>query len=215
MVNIRRLQAELAPSDLFVSRESVQAIFDSASQSALKSALKSVLDSDGRLILKSTIQSILDAPDPTPEPTPASEPTPDTRPIWPRRPELIYKQYLIEKEAWLTAHPDVQPASYRTARGLEVYSERWCRRNCKYLPKDRLDLQTETLLDQDPDWTIEEISAWLDNAALEEQEVEQQVEAEIIAAGGYGQSRDRDVSRIMRGFQTDYLAQMEQYRFVQ
>jgi hypothetical protein len=56
-------------------------------------------------------------------PSPASE-APATRPIWPGRPELLYKQYLAEKEAWLTAHLDVRLANYRTARGLEVYSVR-------------------------------------------------------------------------------------------
>jgi hypothetical protein len=119
MVNIRRLQAEFAPppasNSPFIPRATIQAIVDSASQSVLKSALQSVLDSSGELILKSTIQSILEAPEPTPEPPP------DTRPIWPGRIELLYKQYLTEKEAWLTAHPDVQLANYRTARGLEVY----------------------------------------------------------------------------------------------
>jgi hypothetical protein len=212
IVNIRRQNQELAAesaiaSTFFIPRLKVQEIVNSVSgQSVLKPLLQSILDSGDELILKSTIKSILD--------TPPVPPT-DTRPIWPGRPELLYKQYLIEKEAWLTAHPDIQPANYRTARGLEVYSERWCRRNCRYLPKDRLDLQTETLLDQEPNWTIEEISAWLDNDALKDQEVEQQVETELITAGGFGQSRERGVSRVVRGFGTDYEAQIEQYRFVQ
>ena len=216
IVNIRRQNEELAAesaaaSKFFIPRLQVQEIVNSVSgQSVLKPLLQSILDSGNELILKSTIQEILDAPELT------LEPPLDTRLIWPGRIELLYKQYLIEKEAWLSAHPDIQLANYRTARGLEVYSERWCRRNRKYLPKNRLDLQTKTLLeDQDPDWTIEEISAWLDNAALEEQEVEQQVEAEIIAVGGYGQSRERGVSRILRSFGADYEALMEQYRFVQ
>jgi hypothetical protein len=137
----------------------------------------------------------------------------DTRPIWPHRPELIYKQYLTEKEAWLRAHPDVQPANYRTERGLEVYSRRWCNENRRYLGKDRLNLQTETLLDQAPNWTIEQISAWLDYKALEDEEIERQVEAEFIAEGGF--SRERGVFKTrMAGYRANYEAQRAQYRFV-
>jgi hypothetical protein len=75
---------------------------------------------------------------------PATPAAPDTRPIWPGRPELLYKQYLAEKEAWLTAHLDIQPANYRTARGLEVYSVRWCNENRRYLPRERINIETET-----------------------------------------------------------------------
>ena len=46
------------------------------------------------------------APESTPELTPESTIIiPDTRPIWPGRPELIYRQYLAEKEAWLADNP--------------------------------------------------------------------------------------------------------------
>jgi hypothetical protein len=64
------------------------------------------------------------------EPTP--KPTPDTRPIWPGRIELIYKQYLVEKEAWLTTHLTVRPCNYRQKRGLESYSPRWCKEQSRY-----------------------------------------------------------------------------------
>ena len=109
----------------------------------------------------------------TPEPTLASELTPDTRPIWPGRPELIYKQYLIEKEAWLTAHLTVRHSNYREKRGFESYSPRYCKEQSRYLPDHRLDLETETVVEGRPHWTTEEVHAWLDNEALEEQEVEQ------------------------------------------
>jgi histone H3/H4 len=120
-VNIRQLQAEFTPHEStsstsnsasqVIPRATVQAILNSASQSsgqsALQSALQSILDLGSQLIPKATIQRILEAhPAPPPEPSPelSPEPSPDTRPIWPGRPELIYKQYLIEKEAWLTSH---------------------------------------------------------------------------------------------------------------
>jgi hypothetical protein len=149
-------------------------------------------------------------------PSPTSSEAPaalDTRPIWPGRPELLYKQYLAKKEAWLIAHLDVQPANYRTARGLEVYSVRWCNENRRYLPRERIDLQTETELDEALNWTHEEISAWLDNDALKDQEIEQEVEAELISAGGFGQNNERGVRRLQKRIRMDQEAQREQYRF--
>jgi hypothetical protein len=109
-VNIRRLQAKFAPhkplaresTSEVIPRATVQAILDSASQSqsALKSALQSVLDiGRSQFIPKETIQIILKS-HPTPPPTkPTPKPTVDTRPIWPGRIKLIYKQYIIGKEA--------------------------------------------------------------------------------------------------------------------
>jgi hypothetical protein len=159
-VNIRRLQAEFAPREPLarestsqvIPRATVQAILDSASQSqsALKLALQSVLDiGSPQFIPKETIQWILESPAPPPKPTPepTREPTPDTRPIWPGRFELIYKQYLVEKEAWLTTHPAVRPSNYREKRGLESYSPRWCKEQSRYLPDHRIDLETETILE--------------------------------------------------------------------
>jgi hypothetical protein len=143
---------------------------------------------------------------------PATPAAPDTRPIWPGRPELLYKQYLAEKEAWLIAHPDVQPANYRTTRGLEVYSVRWCNENRRYLPRERINIETETELDEAPNWTYEEISAWLDNEALKEQEIEREVEAELIAAGGFG--RQRGVGSLRKQIERNIAAEKGQYRFM-
>jgi hypothetical protein len=230
-VNIRRLQAKFAPHEPLKStldpelasqvipRATVQAILNSASRStspsALQSALQSVLDTGNpQFIPKETIQRILES-HPAPPPTePVQEPTPDTRPIWPGRIELIYKQYIVEKEAWLTAHPKVRPSNYREKRGLESYSPRWCKEQSRYLPDHRIDLETETILKGRPHWTTEEIHAWLDYEALQEQEVERQVEAELIAAGGFGQSRERGIRGVFGRVETDFQALKEQYRFV-
>ena len=125
LVNIRCIQEELdsrpqASNSPFISKEEIKAILDSVGESVLKSSLQSVLDSGDQSILKSTIQSILEStsqPDPesTSQPDPestsqpdqesTSQPDLDTCPIWPGRPELIYKKYLAEKEAWLSAYP--------------------------------------------------------------------------------------------------------------
>jgi hypothetical protein len=45
-------------------------------------------------------------------------------------------------------------------------------------------------------WVGEEVSAWLDWEKIQEQEVERQVEAEVIEAGGFGQSRRRGVKSL-------------------
>ena len=51
----------------------------------------------------------------------------DTRPIWPGRPEVIYSQYLADKEAWLASHPTIRSSNYHTAAGLKCWGIRWCK----------------------------------------------------------------------------------------
>jgi hypothetical protein len=63
-------------------------------------------------------------------------------------------------------------------------------------------------------WTTEEIHAWLDYEALQEQEVERQVEADLIAVGGLGQSKERGFQGVYSRVETDFQALKEQYRFV-
>jgi hypothetical protein len=89
---------------------------------------------------------------------------------------------------------------------------RWCNENRRYLPRERIDLQTETELDKAPNWTHEEISAWLDNNALKDQEIEKEVEAELISAGGFGQTKERGVRRLKKRLQRNQDTQREQYR---
>jgi hypothetical protein len=227
-------------ASLFVPRATVQSILDSASQSALKSALQLVLDSGDQLILKSTIQSILQlttqlVPESTPgstielvlestpgstielvpESTPGStiELVPDTRPIWPGRPELIYQQYLAEKEAWLASNPKARSAQYRRVTGLEIYPYKWIRERRQELPVQRLNLDTETLIEGIADWTNEEVSAWLDWDKIKDQEVERQVEAEVARAGGFGQSRARGSRGLWNQLEANIEARRAQYRF--
>ena len=83
----------------------------------------------------------------------------DNRPIWPGRPEVIFSQYLANRDTWLAAHPIIQTSQYRIALGLKSWSIQWCKQQVKYLPKQRLDIKTERLLDGDPNWSIEEIQA--------------------------------------------------------
>ena len=215
---------------MWVPRTTVQSILDSApSDLALQSAVDSLLQSSGQYILKSTIQSLLNstpelttqpAPESTPELTPESTIIiPDTRLIWPGRPELIYRQYLAKKEAWLADNPGVNTSdSYRTSRGLEIYSATLIRRRRYDLPLWRLDLDTETLLKDDiAEWSKEEISAWLDWKEVQDQEAtreaDKEAEAELIEAGGYGRSKERGVRGLWDRIDADIEARNVQYRF--
>jgi hypothetical protein len=142
------------------------------------------------------------------------DPEVDTRPIWPGRPELIYQAYLAEKEAWLAANPTVLPLQYRHKRGLPKWSESWCRQNKKFLPYQRLNLQSETLILGDPNWSYEELRAWLDWDQKKQEEADQEAEAELIAAGGFGRVRQGlglqgGMNRISR----EIVTEKRDYRF--
>jgi hypothetical protein len=139
----------------------------------------------------------------------------DTRPIWPGRIEVIYQAYLTEKTTWLAANPTVQPAQYRSKRGLQKWSKAACdRRSLRWhLPLKRLNLETETLIEGQPKWTDEEIHAWLDWDWQQEQVIEQQVEAEVVAAGGYGGDSRRGVGHIHRQIEAEEVTERQQYRF--
>jgi hypothetical protein len=212
-------------------RSALQSVLDSGDQLILKSTIQSILESTSQPIPRSTSQpvpeltpesTIQPVPELTPEstiqPVPGSTPEstiiiPDTRPIWPGRPELIYRQYLTEKAAWLANNPKVRSVSYRRARGLEIYPYHWIRERRQELPIQRLDLDTETLLEGIADWTNEEVSAWLDWDKIKDQEVERQVEAELVIAGGFGQGRRRSVQSLWNRLEGDIEARNTQYRF--
>ena len=102
--------------------------------------------------------------------------TQDNRPIWPGRPEVIYTNYLARKEAFLAANPTIRPSNYRRAIGLEVYDRAFCRQQAIYMPLDRLDLQTETWVKGRPNWSIEEIHAYIDCDNKLQKEVDKEEE---------------------------------------
>ena len=138
---------------------------------------------------------------------------PDTRPIWPGRIEVIYQAYCTEKEAWLASHLTIRPSDYRKSRGLHGWTKRQCRAQIKFLPFQRLDLSTETLSEEDPDWTIPELEAWLDYDKRQDQVAEEQCEQELIQAGGYSRIRDSGMRGIMGSVRDSIQAQEREYRF--
>ena len=78
----------------------------------------------------------------------------------------------------------------------------------------RLDLETETLLDyreHPPEWTDEEVEAWLDWDAQETIEVEMQVQAEFDIRGGL--SAERGVRGLNMQIEKDIRATHKRYRY--
>jgi hypothetical protein len=155
----------------------------------------------------------LESLSPEPENLPIQVPG-DTRPIWPGRPELIYQAYIAEKEAWLAANPAILPAQYRSKRGLPRWSESWCRQHKKFLPYQRLNLQSETLIPGDPNWSYEELRAWLDWDVKKQEEADQHAEAELLAAGGFGRVRQGlGLQGGMNRISGEIVAEGRAYRF--
>ena len=69
------------------------------------------------------------------------------------------------------------------------------------------------MIEGQPKWTDEEIYAWLDWDQQQEQAIEQQVEAELVAAGGYGGDSRRGVGYIHRQLEAEVTTEGSQYRF--
>jgi hypothetical protein len=63
--------------------------------------------------------------------------------------------------------------------------------------------------------SIEELCAWLDWSQKKDQEAEEEAEAELIAAGGFGQGRlqDQGMRAIMSRISADGTANRRKYRF--
>ena len=158
--------------------------------------------------------ALLDSIDPRIQIEEESDPeVPDTRPIWPRRPEVIYSKYLAKKEAYLIAHPDVRESNYRSVRGLQIRSVKERKYWIRFMGWQRLDLETETLLDGRPHWTQEELDAYADFQALENKREEQAVEAERAVQGGFGQSTKRGVKTVHARINFQIQQENSQYRF--
>jgi hypothetical protein len=91
----------------------------------------------------------------------------------------------------------------------------------KCLPSQRLDLTLERLIRGDPNWTEEEIQAYLDDCARRDKEAEVEVDArieeEIRAAGGFGKSR-KGIREQLNQASTESAAEVAynqaHYRFV-
>jgi hypothetical protein len=156
MYNIRQLNQQFQDDQL-------------AMRPDLPNSRESHTNSEAQSIAQVALQE-LESLSPEPENLPIQA---DTRPIWPGRIELIYQAYLAKKTTWLATNPTVQPAQYRSKRGLQKWSKALCdRRRLRWLlPLKPLNLETETYIEGQPKWTDEEIHAWLDWDQQQEQAI--------------------------------------------
>jgi hypothetical protein len=56
--------------------------------------------------------------------------------------------------------------------------------------------------------------AYLDHEAQKQQEIDYQVENELVAAGGFGQSRERGIRGLWKQLNAGIQADVAQFRFV-
>ena len=115
----------------------------------------------------------------------------DTRPIWPGRPEVIYTNYLATKEAWLATYPIVEPSDYYREAGLKVWGRRYYEEQRAYMPMDRLDLSTGTVIRQRLNrWSNKEVEAYLDY----QDQLDQEAEAEEQLQGFGGRNKEHIIA---------------------
>jgi hypothetical protein len=106
-------------------------------------------------------------------------------------------------------------AQYSDKRGLERWPESWGCQNKNFLPTRQLqvDLQLETLIPGDLSQTYEELRAWLYWDKKKNEEAEQEVEPELLAAGGFRQLRDGGMQGGIRRITASISAEKAQYQF--
>jgi hypothetical protein len=122
----------------------------------------------------------------------------DTRPIWPGRIEVIYAKYIAEKTVWLTSHPHIQASKYRSARGLTIYTPKDRRyhalsRTSVLRYTERIDLTTEKVVAGKPNWSDEELDAYIDYQLNAEADLEKGLLEEFVAAGCLNTHRPNDI----------------------
>jgi hypothetical protein len=115
------------------------------------------------------------------------EPELDARPIDPNRIEVIYQNYLVKMAAYLASHLFVR--HYRKAVGLKEYKLSDCKAVKRFLPMERIDLYTGRIPGR-PNWTKEEIWAWMDEEARKDEEADAIELAKLQVRGGrFGSQR--------------------------
>lgn len=130
---------------------------------------------------------IPDSQAPTPDHSPLriyhrsiSPPAPPLKPLGPNRPEMIYIRYIAEKVDWLAKNPYVRPNNYRKARGWPIWNRKTVESHRHHLPLERRKPSGE-IISEHADWTIEEITAFLDNDDQEEDQLAEEMLAEMMA----------------------------------
>jgi hypothetical protein len=84
----------------------------------------------------------------------------------------------------------------------------------KFLPRQRLDLETETLLPGRPHWTEEEVHAWFDDEDRREDETVDIGVAKLKAAGRFGVEKPKELwARYAQVHASEKAMELELYRF--
>jgi hypothetical protein len=103
---------------------------------------------------------------------------------------------------------------YRKALGLKEYSRRICMEHHKFLPRQRLDLETETLLPSRPHWTEEEMHAWFDDEDRREDEIVAIGVAKLKAGGRFSAEKPKELwARWAQEHVSEKEKELELYRF--
>lgn len=109
-----------------------------------------------------------------------ASPTPilsSTKKLAPDRPEVVWQAYIKERDTWLAQNPYVKLRDYRRHRGLSKVLKKslldWHR---GHMPLDRRDL-TGKIIPGKPNWTSEEVMAWLDHEEIRGEQVYQETKA--------------------------------------
>jgi hypothetical protein len=115
---------------------------------------------------------------------------------------------MAEKEAWLKAHPSVRPANYRKARKWKTLQPKILREQLWLMPRERRNLQGNIIASK-ANWTLEEITIWLDNEERLENQTEKQVESDFEVNGK--KHGLRGVNDVWKAITDDVARDQERY----
>jgi hypothetical protein len=138
------------------------------------------------------------------EPT-VSIASPVPKQLSPDRPEVLIQAYLAEKAMWLAQHPTTRPTDYRKARKWKTLRPKVLKEQVFYMPRERRDITTGTIIAEKADWTNEEIIVWLDNRERQEQSEYDRLEVEFTGNGNrFAENGIRDIwARVGREYAQD------------
>ena len=86
------------------------------------------------------------------------------KPLHPDRPEMCMIHYNTERSKWLEENPTVSIDKYREVRGLPTYTNNDIKYHCyRHLHFYEWQAPTGEIVSREPNWTNEEVIAWIDN----------------------------------------------------
>lgn len=135
-------------------------------------------------------------------------PPPPKKQLGPNRPEMVFRRYTIEKEAWLAAHPAIRPSEYRRKRGWITLRKRQLQDHIRHMPEERRNLNGD-IIQAKANWSTEEVMAWLDNEERLEDEEYEKLDQQYKKDGHWGQQGG--VRKIWDDIAREVEKEQEQY----